>query len=181
MFGKYRPLSYTRAGRGAPSQTRSIASSRDVTKSKQIGGTNKNSESQSSQCSEKATQQSEGINLGSEVTGAWLRRSRLESDAGHVDQSQVTEPGEVARSSSTGESSGEADQTEVRSYQDVSRKEDEILEALYTNHASRTVKSSEKHASTSAKRTDGIKNDSLEFFSQDQSFHVAPTQVNTPP
>ena len=187
-FGKCRHFSSTRAGRGAPSQTHSIETTRDMTNGKQIGERNiKTNDSQSSQCSEKVTQQSEGINLGSEVSGAWLRRGMSESEPGHMDQSQVAKPGEDAHSSSPGESSAESDprfgdQTEVRSQQDVSEEEDQSPEAL---HTSGTVKSPEKHASTSVKRSDGgevnTKNDSLEFFPQDQSFYVAPTQVNPPP
>lgn len=163
-----------------------------MTIGKQIGGRDtKTYESQTSPYLEKATQHSEGINVASEVSGAWLRRGILDSEPEHIDQSQVAKPGKVTHPrSSTEESSAgsdprSADQTEVRSHQDVSRKEEQIPEAFHTNHSSRSVKSSEKHGRTSPKRTDGgdvnTKNDSLEFFSQDQSFHVAPTQVNLPP
>lgn len=203
MFGKYRS-----AGCGAPSETRYSDSSEDVTKGKGKEGMDaKVNEIQSFQGSEKATQHSEGINKGSEVSAAQMRRGRVkrstsyseansehaiispdkvadvsserfESQPGHIDRLKVAKPDTVSHSS-TGESSAEsdprsADQTEARTQQDVNRKED-------LSPTLSSVRNPEKHASTSPERAEGgelnIKNDSLQFFSQDQSFQVAPTQV----
>lgn len=163
------------------------------------GRDTKTSENQSFQ---KAQQHSEGINKGSEMgyseansgyviaspgKAAHLSIERLECEPGHIDHFQVAKPDKVAHSRTcTGESSAEsvprsADQAEVGSQLDVSRKEDRMLKASHMSPTPSSARSLEKHASASPKRADGgevnLRNDSLQFFSQDQSFQVAPTQV----
>jgi len=121
---------------------------------------------------------------------AHVSSEHLESEPGHLDQLKVAKPDKVAHSRTcSGASSGESDprfanHAEVGSQQDVSRKEDRLHKALPTCLTPNSARSLENHVSTFPKSAEGgetnLKIDSLQFFSQDQSFQVAPTQVKPP-
>lgn len=173
---------------------------------------------QSSQSTKHAKQESEGINLGSEVSGSWLRRVRgIASNFDAVSQQVIATRGDVAHSSSTTEESSAereprhvdelefrkpdkvahlrsacyersaeseprfADETETRDQEIENRHKNLVSAGGHMNHTPSRVNSRERHADISSKKVEdggvNMKNDSVEFFSQDQSFQVAPAQV----